>query len=428
MKPSIYNHFVNINDREFVYNSLTNQYAPVSEEIKGVLNCDEISDSPLTQTLFRMGYIVNDGVCEKDMVKTLFFTRRHSARIYNLVINTTLDCNLGCWYCYESHPRHSFLPLSLVDTILEHLRLKAKTEPFELLKLSFFGGEPMMNFKAIKKLLDGVKKLSEESEYKVFLAFVTNGTFLHERYIEILKPFNTRFQITIDGDEKMHNSIRVYKNKVNGCGSYRKILEGLKLFNDADADFHFTIRINYDNNVLLNIDQLINNLDFLNRRKAHISLHQIWQYEATTEDNATLLKTIERINNRRFTVDTFSIYPNFEPCYADNYNHAVINYNGQVFKCTARDFVTSVPEGRLNSEGFIEWNVPKLNERLSTQMPAMCEDCSLLPSCSGICSQQLMESNDINKMSCPYENRISKENIILLNLKQKLIAKKNETV
>jgi uncharacterized protein len=30
---------------------------------------------------------------------------------------------------------------------------------------------------------------------------------------------------------------------------------------------------------------------------------------------------------------------NMYACYADNYNEAVINYNGDVFKCTARDII-----------------------------------------------------------------------------------------
>ncbi len=427
MKPSIYNHIILVNDKEFAFNSLTNQFIPMSDEIKEALN-GKISDNTISQMLLNKGYLVNDDINEKELVKTFFFSRKHSNRIYNLVINTTLECNLGCWYCYESHPSRSFLPLQLVDTILEHLKIKIASEPFEVLKLSFFGGEPMMNFRAIKKLLAGIGDLSATSGFQVFIAFVTNGTFLHERYLDILKPFHTRFQITIDGDENMHNSIRVYNSNSNMGGSYRKILMGLKLFNQAEADFYFTIRINYDNNVLTNIDQLIEDLDFLNRKKSHISLHQIWQYNATQADYTALINAIERINSKRFVVDTFRFSQKFEACYADNYNHTVINYDGKIFKCTARDFSKQNPEGVLNSDGFIEWDISRVNKRLSIQIPQKCIDCSLLPCCPGICSQQLLEASDINSINCPYEKKINKEQMILLNLKQKLIAKRNETI
>lgn len=427
MKQSIYNHIINVDGRKFIFNSLSNQFLPVTIQIQDGLNGVSTDDTTI-KNLINKGFLINDDICEKELVKSFFFTRKHSNRIYNLIINTTLECNLGCWYCYETHIKKSFLPLSLVSTILEHLKIKASTEPFEVLELSFFGGEPMMNYRAIKNLLDGIKVLSDEAGYKVNLTFVTNGTFLHERYADLLKPFPTRFQITIDGDEQMHNSVRKYKSKNFTEGSYEKIINGLKLFNSVEAEFYFTIRINYDNNVLANIDNLIKDLDFLNRKRTFISLHRIWQYSATAQDYKNLFDAIERINSKRFIVNTFRLVQKFESCYADNYNHAVINYNGEVFKCTARDFTKAPAEGILNSDGFIEWDTARINKRLSVDIPQKCLDCSLLPCCPGICSQQLIEATDINSIECPFKDSISKENMILLNIKQKLIARKNESI
>ena len=426
MKQSIYNHFITLNGQEFVFNSLTNQFILVSKQIKETLMGNE-TEQTISEMLLDKGFFVNDDISERDLVQSLFFSRKHSNRIYNLIINTTLDCNLDCWYCYETHPAQSYLSLSTVNTILEHLKVKYSSEPFEVLRLSFFGGEPMLNFHAIKELLNGVNLHSEACGYKVFIAFVTNGTLLNERYAELLKPFNTRFQITIDGDEENHNSIRIYKSKAHNEGSYKKILSGLRLFNNIEAKFYFTIRINFNNSILNSIENLMRDIDFLDRKKVLISLQQIWQYNITKKDYEDLFRSIEKINQRGFVVDTFKLYPKFEACYADNYNHAVINYDGKVFKCTARDFTTTEPDGLLNSDGFIEWNINQVNSRLSAQTPQKCIECSLLPCCPGICTQKLIESTDINNIKCPFDDSISKETIILLNIKQKLISKKNES-
>lgn len=70
---------------------------------------------------------------------------------------------------------------------------------------------------------------------------MTNGTFINQRYIELLKPFQTNFQITIDGDKDSHNAIR--KFKIGRRESYGLILKGLKMLNEADADFYYTIRV-----------------------------------------------------------------------------------------------------------------------------------------------------------------------------------------
>lgn len=42
-------------------------------------------------------------------------------KMYNVVINTTLDCNLNCWYCYEyKNKRQPFTARSLRSHQKEH--------------------------------------------------------------------------------------------------------------------------------------------------------------------------------------------------------------------------------------------------------------------------------------------------------------------
>ncbi|HOH74428.1 MAG TPA: hypothetical protein PKW38_01450, partial [Paludibacteraceae bacterium] len=45
-----------------------------------------------------------------------------------------------------------------------------------------------------------------------------------------------------------------------------------------------------------------------------------------------------------------------ESCYGDKKNQATINFNGDVYKCTARDFKPENREGVLMDDGTIEWN------------------------------------------------------------------------
>ena len=127
-----------------------------------------------------------------------------------------------------------------------------------------------------------------------------------------------------------------------------------------------------------------------------------------------------------FVVSTFPLATNLENCYADNYNQAIINYDGNVYKCTARDFSSEQPSGKLNSLGLIEWNAPLLLDRLALDIPQKCKDCLLLPSCTGICSQKKVEAKDNEQIPCPFEDLISKEDVILLNIKQQLVIKKYE--
>lgn len=424
MKNSFYNILLKIGEHDVLYNTFSGKFIKLTPDIVQCMDKKD-SNSQLEEMLESKSFIVKDDIDEKEMIKSIYMQKRYDSRTYLLTLNTSLDCNLNCWYCYESHLANSYMSADLVQRILSHLELKHKQAPFESLKLSFFGGEPMMNYKAISTLLKGVKEQAMVNKFKVELFFTTNGTFITERYIDILRPFTTRFQITIDGDKESHNSIRKFKNEQNqNC--YERILNGLKLLNNADANFYFTLRINYDDKVLNKIDTLIRDLSFLDRKRTVISLQKVWQCGASQIDTTKLFEVIESINNAGFMTSTYQLSRNFSCCYADCFNQAVINYDGKIFKCTARDFTKEASYGYLNSLGLIEWNTELAKKRLSLEIPQKCKSCKLLPCCPGICSQKLIENSDSKEISCPFDKRISHEDIILLNIKQQLIAQKHE--
>jgi uncharacterized protein len=424
MKQSKYNTIVSLGKQQVLYNTITNKFVVLSDAIKEALKCETVS--PLSLKLESNNYLVKDDVDEKQMIESLFVQRRFSSKVYQLTLNTSLDCNLCCWYCYETHAKKTNMSLELVKNILLHLEIKSQADPFKILELSFFGGEPLLNYKAIKALLEGVKMLSERFDFDIHLTFVTNGTLINQKYVELLKEFKVRFQITIDGNKDTHNNTRKYKSKLLGTDSYGRIMDNLKLLNEQEAEFYFIVRVNYETDTLKSISKLMADLEFLDKRRTALSLHRVWQHKATEEDSALLIDAINYINSMGFVVSTFPLATNLENCYADNYNQAIINYDGNVYKCTARDFSSEQPSGKLNSLGLIEWNAPLLLDRLALDIPQKCKDCLLLPSCTGICSQKKVEAKDNEQIPCPFEDLISKEDVILLNIKQQLVIKKYE--
>lgn len=424
MKQSKYNTIVSLGKQQVLYNTITNKFVVLSDAIKEALKCETVS--PLSLKLESNNYLVKDDVDEKQMIESLFVQRCFSSKVYQLTLNTSLDCNLCCWYCYETHAKKTNMSLELVKNILLHLEIKSQADPFKILELSFFGGEPLLNYKAIKALLEGVKMLSERFDFDIHLTFVTNGTLINQKYVELLKEFKVRFQITIDGNKDTHNNTRKYKSKLLGTDSYGRIMDNLKLLNEQEAEFYFIVRVNYETDTLKSISKLMADLEFLDKRRTALSLHRVWQHKATEEDSALLIDAINYINSMGFVVSTFPLATNLENCYADNYNQAIINYDGNVYKCTARDFSSEQPSGKLNSLGLIEWNAPLLLDRLALDIPQKCKDCLLLPSCTGICSQKKVEAKDNEQIPCPFEDLISKEDVILLNIKQQLVIKKYE--
>jgi len=126
----------------------------------------------------------------------------------NLDINVTSTCNLGCKYCSEGHnpdmPDLAKIENSKTDVktldIINFISKIRKEKPEEAIHISFWGGEPFMNFQYCYDLM----KFYKNNE-KVDFFFYTNGTYI-KKYREKLKEINDLIgkrlviQISYDGE------------------------------------------------------------------------------------------------------------------------------------------------------------------------------------------------------------------------------------
>ena len=76
--------------------------------------------------------------------------------------------------------------------------------------------------------------------------------------------------------------------------------------------------------------------------------------------------------------------------------HFIVNYNGDLYKCSARDFTKENREGILTSDGDLEWNEKRaLRERIKYGNSA-CMACRIYPLCHGGCSQGKLDQQGVN--------------------------------
>jgi uncharacterized protein len=142
--------------------------------------------------------------------------------------------------------------------------------------------------------------------------------------------------------------------------------------------------------------QIVQDFSDLNETEKELisfSFQQVWQEE--TDLNDEILKTIEcfKKNGLQTNYARFSDTVQFS-CYADKQNQATINFNGDVFKCTARDFKTENREGVLTDDGNIQWNERYLERMNAKFKNPPCLKCSIMPICNGSCSQKAIEKKD----------------------------------
>ncbi len=417
-KLSYYTNTVENDSMVLLYNALTNSYLILSNEIFQQINMYKSDICQLKQlneklyhTLKDNGFVVDENFNEKQYVNNRRLLNISRSSEYFLIINPSMDCNLKCWYCYENHIANSMMSFETAEKIIKHIKLQFQITNFKKIYLSFFGGEPLLNKKVIRFIIENTKDFALEHNIEMGLSFTTNGTLFSDSFIDFLSEFQVRFQITLDGDKDLHNKTRFYKT--SGKGSYEHILQNIRKITDIIDNATISLRINFKEDTLDSIRNLIPDLlNIKNKDKVFISLYKVWQVDEKEIDLKKILKTLSYINSLGIKAN----FPRLEitsPCYADLFYQATINYNGYVYKCTARDFNLENSLGKLLDNGIIEWDIEKRLNYHSKSITKKCNDCTLLPACSGMCIQSCSENSEL---FCKFEfSKFTKEDFIVYN-------------
>lgn len=350
---------------------------------------------------------------------------RYQSAHYQLIVNPTMDCNLGCWYCYESHIKDSELSQETAERIIRHLHVRYAQNPFKTLNVSFFGGEPLLKENVVCYLLQASKAFCDARDISMTVGFTTNCTVLSDHMLNVLKDYSVDFQITLDGDKAKHDTVRHYKN--SDIGSYDKIINNLHRIATTLRNYVVCLRLNCDDHTLDHAQELLDSVDFVDSQHFYMRLHKVWQVDSANIDYGQFLEFIAMARKKGIRTE-FQPLTDMKPyvCYADIYGCAVINYDGNIFKCSARKFSVDNAEGVLTQDGSILWNVERIQRRLMCVAPVVCRQCKIYPACQGFCSQHKLEmiGHQNDGQYCPVQKDFSIDKYILLNFQQQYIQGK----
>ena len=91
-------------------------------------------------------------------------------------------------------------------------------------------------------------------------------------------------------------------------------------------------------------------------------------------------------------------------CYADRINYANINYDGNVYKCTAQDYTSETALGFLDENGQIRWDKEKTQgiDKQAFFDNQVCLNCKYLAICGGPCFYAWWKCvRNKNNIECP---------------------------
>lgn len=158
------------------------------------------------------------------------------SEVYMFIIATTEQCNLRCTYCcysgeYEGNHSHNSRTLCEGDiqAIYDFIDKTAKTKP---IRISFYGGEPLVNYPLVQYAIQAGQQRWEDD---VTFSVSTNGTLLTEERIDWLVNNCVELAISIDGTQPFHDAHRV---DAKGNGSYTKVRNALAYLHSNTFNQH----------------------------------------------------------------------------------------------------------------------------------------------------------------------------------------------
>lgn len=415
MKFSQYNYLIQQKSFVILYNSFSDKFLGISPDVAKLFSAPDAisilktSYPSLFEQFSNLGYIIDDEFDELKQIEENYIKAKFESKQLYLMVFPTQDCNLKCWYCYESHKAGTRMSTSVIENIQKHIDTVLANGKYNSVRLGFFGGEPLLDFEKIAfPLAIKIKQICEKFNCSFASFFVTNASLMNEQMIHKLSLLNPYFQITLDGDKTRHDKIRIWK-KDNG-GTYDQIVASIRLLcltiNDSSFtdDPLITLRINYDNQTLEHISGLLDDLKGIDKAKVRIHFERVWQTRASVneEQKDLLMKTFARFIKEGFIITHGVFRRKNIACPSDSNSFYIVNYDGSIHKCNGRTLNENTQEGVLSQTGEIHWNEDRYDKRmeLTTYHNPNCMKCKMLPLCMGPCTQKMLEVGGFSPEIC----------------------------
>ena len=139
------------------------------------------------------------------------FKERSGNVIKALCLHIAHTCNLNCSYCFASqgkyHGERGVMSFEVgkraLDFLMEHSGSRHNLE------VDFFGGEPLMNWDVVKKLVLYARSIEKEHHKNFRFTLTTNGLLIDDDVIDFCNREMSNVVLSLDGRKEIHDRYRV---------------------------------------------------------------------------------------------------------------------------------------------------------------------------------------------------------------------------
>lgn len=205
-------------EQVYLYNYQKNKLLTLDMRLKPIIierrhNIETLKEihPSLYELLIKCGFIVSSALDEMKSCVDEINSKLQSNDYVRITINPTLDCNLRCWYCYESHLKGSLMSHDTLLNVIMYLERVISSPTLRTFQLAFFGGEPLLYYKkVVHPLIKKCSELCNKYNKKFQVNFTTNGVCLTHYVVDDLINLSNwiSVQVAFDGGKAFHDKIK----------------------------------------------------------------------------------------------------------------------------------------------------------------------------------------------------------------------------
>lgn len=326
-------------------------------------------------------------------VKFLTLLNCFSYDVLTLNIIPTTACNFSCPYCFEANKPLRYMPDNIIEDLCSFINKNSRAKKINLM---WYGGEPLMAAKIIRKIL---VKFNTSIEIPIaHQSLITNGYCINEDVCELFEeyPLND-IQITLDGTKTEHNKKRFTRTDHN---TYDKIMHNIGLILNKLPKTHVHVRINVDENnkhEFHNITKELRSLFHTDRLTFYPGFIRIEDNSMQKMKAPSIIGASKRdfyfdLHCEGEDVNFYPIHRN-KMCSAVKLNTYIIGPSGEFYKCWNDVGYKDRIIGYINKENLDNQSLllKYLMDGTMFDSPE-CRDCFFFPICGGGCPQYRLKN------------------------------------
>lgn len=161
-----------------------------------------------------------------------------------ICLHVAHSCNLACKYCFagqgEYHGESALMSYEVGKQAFDFL--VANSPGRKNLEVDFFGGEPLLNWDVVKKLVAYGRSLESVHDKHFRYTLTTNGVLLNDEVSEFCNREMHNVVLSLDGRKEVNDRMRVDRT---GNGSYERIVPRFQEFVKKRGEKEYYVRGTY---------------------------------------------------------------------------------------------------------------------------------------------------------------------------------------